>query len=171
MSQRIMTFISLTPTATADAADLADNTYPGAIQGASSTQKIHVREVFIGGQATSNSIATILLARDSQVATGAIALSSANGQADAPWGPNDSVASAAPIVIGTAATNKPRRSASHRLLVLPLNAWGGLLRWQPGPGEDPSLVGNTANVGEISLSAFTGFGGGPIGGHLVYEPD
>ncbi len=64
---------------------------------------------------------------------------------------------AAPVLTGnTNATNKPQRSSTLKLLNQSFNAFGGILRWVAAPGEEISIVGNTASLGELSLSSFTG---------------
>ena len=47
---------------------------------------------------------------------------------------------------------------------------GGIVRWVAAPGEEPSTIGNTASLGEVSLSAFTGGTAGLTGAHIIYEP-
>jgi hypothetical protein len=51
------------------------------------------------------------------------------------------------------------RYVGGHLLCFSFNVW-----------EEVDLVGNTASLGELSLSAFTGTTAGAIGGHLTYEP-
>ena len=69
MARRIVQYVTITPTATADAATtLANATYPYAIQGGSATQVVRMWETSISGQAASSSSPTfMLLARDSLV--------------------------------------------------------------------------------------------------------
>lgn len=169
MAKRSLQNITGTPTATADSAtDLADNTYQGIIQGGSSTQRVNIIEVSLTGQAGSSSPTLNLLARDAQVATGTIAVGT--NQTDAAL--DGSVAAlAAPALVGnTATTNKPRRSTTLKLLNLAINAFGGIYRWVAAPGEEIVVVGNTASLGEVSLSTFTGGTPGLMGSHIIYEP-
>ena len=78
---------------------------------------------------------------------------------------------APPSTFNKAATNKPQRSATlGGLLNLSFNAFGGIVRWVAAPGEEISMVGNTASLGEVSLSAFTGGTAGLLGAHMIYEP-
>lgn len=49
------------------------------------------------------------------------------------------------------------------------NAYGGAARWLAKDWEEVDLIGNTANLGELSLSAFTGTTAGAIGGRVIYE--
>ena len=52
-----------------------------------------------------------------------------------------------------------------------LNAFGGVFFWRANKIEEcPSVLGNTASLGEVSLSAFTGGTPGAIGTHFIYEP-
>ncbi len=168
MAKWSLSFTSLTPTATADATNLVDATYPGAIQGGSATQRINVYEIYMGGQAPSTSSPCFMVfARDSQVATGSMTLSTNAHNAAL----DTAVAAlAAPQQAFTAAaTNKPQRSATLQLLMLPFNAFGGIVRWRAGQNEEISQVGNTASLGETSLSAFTGGTTGLMGTHILYE--
>lgn len=159
---------TLTPTATADTTNIVDATYVGVVQGGSSTQKINHLEVMITGQAASTSSPTfMLLSRDSTVAaTVSLGTGETNAAMDAA-----TAALAAAQVVGNTATTKPQRSSTLHLLNLSLNAYGGAVRWLARDmGEEISTVGNTASLGELSLSAFTGGTPGAIGAHWVYEP-
>lgn len=168
MAKRSVSHRTLTPTATADATNLVDSTYPFALQGAASTQSTNIIEVQIGGQAGASSPTFMMLGRDSQIATGSLTADSTLN--DAPLaGPT--AALAAPVVaFNKAATNKPQRSSTLGcLLNLSLNCFGGIVRWVAAPGEEISMVGNTASLGELSLSAFTGGTAGLLGAHMIYE--
>ena len=51
-----------------------------------------------------------------------------------------------------------------------LNAFGGVYFWRANKWDEcPTTLGNAINVGEISLSAFTGGTPGAIGAHMIYE--
>lgn len=167
MAKRSVSHVTLTPTATADTTDLVDSTYPFCLQGASSTQSTNIIEAMISGQAGASSPTFMLLSRDSQLATGALTADATMNDA-ALSGPT--AALAAPVkTFNKAATLKPRRDVAAHLLNLSLNAFGGIVRWVAAPGEEISMVGNTASLGETSLSAFTGGTAGLLGAHLVYE--
>jgi hypothetical protein len=168
MANRSASHRSLTPTATADTTDLVDSTYPLALQGASSTQETKVKEVYIGGQASAGAVTLMVLGRDSQIATGSLTADTTLN--DAPLsGPT--AALAAPVVVfNKAATNKPRRSVTlGSLLCCSLNAFGGSFLWRAPTGGEITMVGNTASLGELSLSAFTGGSTGLLGCHVIYE--
>lgn len=169
MAKRSVNITTITPTATADTTDLVDATYPNIIQGGSSTQRINILEIFLGGQAGASSPMIFVLARDSQVATGSN--TNGTGQKDAALDPA-TAALAAPALTGNSnATNKPRRSSTLGLLNLSFNGFGGIVKWNPGtPDQAPSVLGNTASLGEVSLSAFTGGTMGALGAHMIYEP-
>lgn len=168
MANRIVSVTTQTPTATADAANLVDATYPFLIQGGSSTQRTNVKEIYLGGQAGSSAPTIMVLARDSTVATGTN--TNGTGQKDAAIDPA-TAALALPAITGNSnATTKPQRSATLGLLNLSFNAFGGLVLWRPAtPDQAPSVLGNTASFGEMSLSAFTGGTPGALGCHCVYE--
>ena len=168
MAKRSVSIATITPAATASGAtNLADNTYPCIVKGGTSTQRTAIIEIYLGGQATVSSPTFMLLARDGQVASGSNTYGS--GQMDAALDASTE-ALVAPVVTGnTNATNKPQRSASLHLLNLSFNAFGGIVRWVAAPGEEIYVVGNTASLGEASLSAFTGGTPGALGAHVIYE--
>ena len=151
-----------TPVAVADTTNFTDAGYM-ALQGGSATQRSNIVEVFMGGQAGASSPSIMLVARDSTVG---VTLSVGRLAALDPH----SAALAAPPVVFNTATTKPQRSATLSLLNLSFNAFGGIVRWVAAPGEQISSVGASANLGEVSLSAFTGGTPGLMGSHLIYEP-
>lgn len=151
-----------TPVAVADAAVMTDGGHH-TLQGGSSTQRLEMREVFVGGQAGASSPSIMAFGRTSTVGG---TLTAARNAATDPA----TAALAAPPLPYTASTTKPQRSATlGMLLSLAFNAYGGLFRWQNGPDENISLLGNTASLGELSLNAFTGGTPGLLGSHIVYE--
>jgi hypothetical protein len=166
MAKRSFKLSTWTPTAVADTTNMTDNGYQG-LMGGSSTQKLTLLEVYMGGQAGASSPSIMLLSRDSTVQATPTALTT--GQSDAPFDPA-TAALAAPPVAFTASTTKPQRSATLGLLNLSFNAFGGIVRWVAAPGEEIGILGNTASLGEVSLSAFTGGTPGLMGSHIIYEP-
>lgn len=166
MAKRSLSYATVTPTATADTTNLVDSTYLGLIQGGSSTQRVNILEVSLTGQAGASSPSIMLLSRDSTVG---VTVSLSTGQTDAALD-GATAALAAPPLAGSTASTKPQRSATLHLLNLAFNAFGGIYRWVAAPGEEISTVGNTASLGEVSLSAFTGGTTGLMGSHIIYEP-
>lgn len=167
MAKRIVSVTTITPTATADTTNLVDATYPCILQGGSATQRNRVWEVYLGGQAGSSTPTYMVLARDSQVASGGT--SNGTGQNDASL-EAATAALALPALTGnTQVTNKPQRSSTLKLLNLSFNAFGGIVRWVAAPEEVIDIVGATASLGEVSLSAFTGGTPGAMGAHMIYE--
>jgi hypothetical protein len=170
MAKRIFQAVNFTPTATADAATaLANSTYM-AMKGGSSTQMIDVLEIMISGLAASTSSPTIMqFARHSTIATTPTALAAPNS--DGPMHPS-TAALAAPAVTFVAAGTGPQRSAatSDARLNVGLNAYGGIVRWVAAPTAQWTNLGNTAQLGEASLSAFTGGTVGAVSAHIIYEP-
>jgi len=168
MAKRLFHATSWTPTATADTTNLANGTYM-ALQGGSATQLVNVLEVLIDGQATTSAPTFLQLARDSTVMATPTALAAPNG--DGPMHPS-TAALAAPAVSAVSAGTNPQRSAatSQGRLELGLNAFGGIMKWNPyTPDMAISVLGNTASLGELSLSAFTGGTVGAVSAHIVYE--
>lgn len=167
MAKRSASHRSITPTATADTTNLVDSTYPFAIQGGSSTQQNRISEVFLGGQATASAPTFMVLGRDSTVGATLTADTTMN---DAACDPATAALAAAAATFNKA-TTKPQRSVTLGcLLNLSFNAFGGIVRWTaPDRASEIVLVGNTASLGEISMSAFTGGTAGLLGGHMIYE--
>jgi hypothetical protein len=166
MAKRSFKKATWTPVAVADTTNFTDAGYM-AIQGGSSTQRNNIIEVYMGGQATSSAPCLMILSRDSTVGATLTALST--GESDAAFDPA-TAALAAPPVPFTASTTKPQRSATLGLLNLSFNAFGGVVRWVAAPGEEISMLGNTASLGEVSLSHYTGGTPGLMGAHIIYEP-
>lgn len=166
MAKRSFKKSSWTPTAVADTTAFTDGGYMG-LMGGSTTQRINVGEVYMGGVATSSAPSLMVVSRDSTVQATPTALST--GESDAALDPATAALAAAPVSF-TASTTKPQRSATLGLLTLPFNAFGGVVRWVAAPGYELSLLGNTASLGEISLSAYTGGTPGLMGAHVLYEP-
>jgi len=165
MARYSLTWKSITPTAVADATNMTDSTYPAILQGGSSTMRLNINEVFLGGEASASSSPSIMvLARDSTVAATVTAGTTRNAALD-----GSATAPGTLATFGHIATTKPQRSATLHLLDLSFNAYGGIARWQARYGEEISVVGNTASLGEVSLSAYTGGTPGAMSGHILYE--
>jgi hypothetical protein len=169
MAKRIVSIINQTPTGTADAATaLANGTYPFAVQGGSSTQRIAILEVYLGGLAGASSPMPMLLSRDSTI--GVTGGSFANNGQDNPVDPATAALAAVPLV-NNAFTTAPQRSTTGHLHSFAFNAFGGIVLWRPAdPSQAPSILGNTASNGEFSLSMFNAGTAGALSAHLVYEP-
>lgn len=163
MAKWSMSWNTVTCTAVADTTNYTDNGYCGIVQGGSTTQKINVSEIYMGGQSTSSTVAEMLFARDSTVAATVGATTTFNAALDPA-----TAALAAPQVTGNAFTTKPQRSSTLKLLSPSLNTFGGIVRWVAYPGEEIGILGNTASLGEVSLSSVSG--AGILGGHIIYEP-
>ncbi len=165
MARYNLTWTSVTATAIADTTALTDTNYPFVLQGGNTTMQLKVNELYIGGEASSASTLGILvLARDSTVGGTVVAGGCRNALADA-----SATAPGTLAVFGNSATTDPQRSATLHLLHPSLNLYGGISRWQARHGEEITTVGNTASLGEISLSGFTGTGAGATSGHCLYE--
>lgn len=140
------------------------------ILGGSGTELNFVEEVYMGGLAASTAPMIMMLARDSTIAGTPTALSANSGNSHGPTHPS-SVASTATVFI--AATTLPTRSGSATLgrKTFAFNAYGGLVRCNYANTNDRfGILGNTASLGEISLSSFTGStASSAISGHILYE--
>ena len=166
MALRSFKVSTFTPVAVADTSAMTDGGYMG-LMGGSTTQRLKISEVYMGGQATASAPTIMLLSRDSIVQATPTALSTGNSNADLD---PSTAALAAPPVAFVASTTKPQRSATLGLLNLSFNAFGGIVRWVAAPGSEIGILGNTASLGEVSLSAFTGGTPGLMGAHIIYEP-
>jgi hypothetical protein len=152
-----------TPTAVADTTAFTDGGYM-ALQGGTTTQRVIVSEVYMGGLAGASSPAQMLLSRDTTV--GATALTGVLTSAKDP----SSAALGSPPLAFSASTTKPQRSATNQLLMLAFNAFGGVVRWVAPPGGEIGILGNTQPLGELSLSHASTGTPGLISAHLIYEP-
>lgn len=165
MARYSLTWTSVTATAIADTTNLTDSNYPFLLQGGNSTMQLKISELYIGGEASSASTLGILvLARDSTVGATVTAGACRNALMD-----GSATAPGTIAVFGNSATTDPQRSATLHLLHPSLNLYGGISRWQARHGEEIVTIGNTASLGEVSLSGFTGTGAGATSGHCLYE--
>jgi hypothetical protein len=165
MAKRVFKTASFTPVAVADAANFTNLGYM-ALLGGSSTQRTIIDEVYMGGLASASAPTLMIVGRDSTVGATLTALTT--GESDAASDPA-TAALAAPVQPFTQSTTKPQRSSTLSLGNLSFNAFGGIVRWVPAPGQEWTMLGNTASFGEISLSAFTGGTPGLMGSHIIYE--
>lgn len=168
MAKRSLAVMTVTPTATADTTNLVDSTYMGALQGGSTTQRVNIIEIMLTGQAGASSPSLMVFSRDSQVATGS--LTKTTNTTDSNLDANTAALAAPVAAFDKAATNKPQRGVNDHLLNLAYNAFGGIVRWVAAPGEEITIYGTAALIGQVSLSAFTGGTTGLMGSHIIYEP-
>lgn len=157
---------SVTATAIADTTALTDNNYPYAMQGGTSTQRNLISEVMIGGEASSSTQAVLKLARDSTASASLVA--GTGGKAPVLLDGSGTAPATAPLG-GNSAGTDPQRSSTLHLLNFSFNLFGGVVRWVAAPGYEIAMVGNTASLGDISLSGFTGTGAGASSGHILFE--
>lgn len=166
MAQWAYDIRSWTPVAVGDGAGMTNGGYAN-LQGGSATQRAIIHEVYLGGQAGASSPTFMQLAKDSTI--GITLVQTGNAVAAAALDPA-TAALTNPVVGYNSATTVPQRSTTLSLHNLSFNAFGGIVRLNFPPGQEPVLLGNTASFGEISLSAFTGGTPGLLGSHLVFEP-
>ena len=161
---------TITPGAgTADNSSLTGSTYM-ALQGGTSTQLSFVDEIYMGGQAASTAPLIMLLAHDSTVVATPTALSTPNS--NGPLHPSAGVLTAPAVGAITADTQAIRsNSVSLPKKNFTFNAFGGIVRANYANTQDRfGILGNTASLGEISLSSFTGsMASAAIGAHILYE--
>jgi len=166
MAKRSVSAASITTAPIADTVNITNGAYLSVIQGGTTTQRVNLIEVMLGGQSASTSQPqVIVVARDSTIAVTLGATTTVDAPLDAA-----TAALAAPPITGNTFTTAPQRYASGHLLVFSFNAYGGMARWLAKDGEEISIIGTAVDLGELSCSAFTGTTAGAIGGHMVYEP-
>jgi hypothetical protein len=168
MALRTFTYTSFTPTNTADTSTMANSTYM-AMKGGSGTQRWAIEELYMGGQASASSINDMVIALHSTIAITPTAL--AAPAADRPL--DGSVNALSTVVIPfTAAGTGPQRLTQGYLLTPSYNAFGGIVRlnWSNTQARIVGL-GNTASLGELSLSAKNDTGtSGAMSATIIYEP-
>ena len=167
MAKYTASFSSISCTAYADTSTYTSGLYPLAIQGGTSTQQLKISEIYLGGEASSTSSPAIMvLARDSTVgATIGTNTAVRNALTD-----GTATAAATVALVQNTWTTNPQRSATLHLLHLSFNAYGGIVRWVSSPDQSFTVVGNSASLGEVSLSAYTGSTSAvPMSGHVLYE--
>jgi hypothetical protein len=165
MAKWAFTSEGFTPVGVLDTAAFTDNGYMG-LMGGSTTQRIDIYEVYMGGLATASAPSPMVLGVDSTVQATPTALTTAqsNGALDPATAPL-----AAPQVAFTASTTKPQRAATLRKLAMGFNAFGGVVRINLPQGQEFKILGNAANGGEASLSSYTGGTPGLINADILYE--
>jgi hypothetical protein len=165
MAVRTFAVASFTTEAVADTTNMTDAKHMN-LKGGSSTQYTRIKEVYAGGlEPSTSSPQKLLLARDTTVGATLTALST--GESDEPDDPS-TAALAAPVGVFTSSTTKCQRGTRY-LANLAFNALGGIVRLRFPLNEEPSILGNTQPLGEVSLSGFTGTTAGLIGAHIKYE--
>lgn len=161
---------TITPGAgTADNASLTASTYM-ALQGGTTTQMNFIDEIYMGGQATATAPMIMLLGRDSTVQATPTALAAPNS--NGPVHPSAGVLTAPAVGAITASTQAIRsNSVSLGKKNFTFNAYGGMVRVNYANTQDRfGILGNTASLGEVSLSSFTGTTAAQaIGAHILYE--
>lgn len=158
---------SFTPTATADATTMANATYMS-LGNPAAANMLTISEIEENGQASASAVNIMQFARESTLPTTPTALASPNSD-----GPLNGVAqalSASPVACVAAGTGPQRSNATTgSKLNLAFNAYGGIVRWTAVPGFEIKVIGVTAGVSNMNLSAFTGGSPGLMGAHIIYE--
>lgn len=143
-----------------------------AILGGTSTQMSFVDEVYMGGLAASTAPMIMMLARNSTIGATPTALAANSGNSFGPLHPSAGVLTSPPTGY-IAASTLPTRSGSVTLgrKTFAFNAYGGMVRVNYANTQDRfGILGNTASLGELSLSSFTGStAASAISGHILLE--
>ncbi len=167
MTMRVFKSAGFTPVAVLDAANFTNLGFM-ALQGGSGTQMTAIRSIRITGLSSLGAVTPLLLAHDSVVGASLTALTT--GESDAFKHPS-AAALAAPVQPFTqTSSTKPQRSSTLTLMECGLNAFGGIFKENFYSEEDALwMLGNTASLGEISLSCYTGGSPGLVAADLAYE--
>lgn len=155
-------------------AGAADNvTETGGIMGllgSSPTELNFIEEVYLGGLAAATAPMIMLLARNSTIGSTPTPLSANSGNSHGPTHPSSAAAVATAY---TAASTLPTRSGTvtHARKTFAFNAYGGMVRCNYANTNNRfAILGNTASLGELSLSSFTGSTASvALSGHIIYE--
>ena len=167
MAVRTFAVAGFTTEAVADTVNMTNAKFM-ALQGGSTTQRTKILGVYAAGLETSTSSPQkLLLSFDSQVGGTLTALGT--GESDTEDDPA-TAALAAPVKTFTTVTsgNQPQRAKKY-LASCAFNAIGGVMNRQFPYGREPSMLGNAANAGEVSLSGFTGTTPGALSGEIKFE--
>lgn len=166
MAIRTFAVAGFTTEAVADTTGMTNSKYMG-LKGGSSTQRSKIKAVYAAGlESSTSSPQKLLLAFDSTVVVTPTALTT--GESDTEDDPA-TAALAAPVVSFTAQSGTAPQRAKKYIASLAFNAIGGLVHQRFPFGEEPCIVGNAANAGEVSLSGFTGTTPGAISAHIKFE--
>lgn len=166
MAKRSASIVGQTQTAFADTTGMTDSAYPFYVKGGSGTQRVKISEVKLTGLSQANAPAVILGARDSTVAGTPVAGTVFDAVLDA-----SAEAVANVVIVGNSATTDPQRSATLHLIDMSMNCFGGIFRWWVPDGSEIVVLGNTASLGQFSVSTqqiVTGTA--TLSGHVIYEP-
>ena len=171
MAKRIFFAGGQTYTAQAFTTGLTNATYM-ALRGASGTQLIDILEIKVTGMATASAVGAMLLCRASTVDVGPTALASPNS--DGPMHPATAALAAPPVSLVAQGTTAPQASAvtSDGKVDCGLNFFGGIYRSNFAPTQQFSILGQTADLGEVILfnSSTAGGANGAANAHIIYEP-
>jgi hypothetical protein len=157
---------SFTTAATADTVALTTLKY-WALGGNNGTMQLKINELQAGGEATAASAVQILaFGRDSTVAaTSLTSVGLYNALMD-----GSATAPGTLALFSNSSTTFPQRSSTlGHLIQHSFNSYGGLVRWQARQGEEITIIGNTASLGECSYSGYTGTVASTISTHCIYE--
>jgi hypothetical protein len=162
MARYSATWNTITAAAVADTTTFTAGQAPGFLRSGGAAQQLKINEVYVGGEDTASTPTSMNLARTSTISVGALTVGN-NALVDA-----TSTAPGTTASFGsTAATTFPQRSSTLYLLGLSLNTFGSIARWQARYGEEITVFGATASLGEVALSSRTGTG--KTSGHILYE--
>lgn len=119
---------------------------------------VNVQEIMLGGEAGSSSVARVAVNRPSAAPTGAATAQTAEKLNPASGSATFVVATAYATTQGTLATND--------VIMIPFNAFGGVVRWLAAPGSE-IVVGTQGAVAYLIIRSRSGTP--TVSGHIIVE--
>lgn len=117
-----------------------------------------VKEIMLAGEAGSSAVARVAVNRPSAAPTGAATAQTAEKLNPASAGATHVVATAYATTQGTLSTND--------VIMIPFNAFGGVVRWLAAPGSE-IVVGTQGAVAYLIIRSRSGTS--TVSGHLIVE--
>jgi hypothetical protein len=148
MAQYGTAYSGWTPVAHADAASALANASYHAVRTAA-TSTLRITEVFIGGEATSSTVNRMSLRRIS---------TNASTPGDVAPGPLNPLSAASGSQGYATAGTGPTIASTNHLMNLAFNAFGGVIRVVPSPGEECWATAAVAPSGQLILDSISGTG-------------
>ena len=171
MAKRVFTSGAMTMTASAHGSQATGGGYMSLV-GNSGTQITDILEINITGKAAATVVLATMFARQGTLGTGG-AVTLAAPHSDGPMNFATAALSAAVVAAVDYTTNEviPSNTVSDAKLQLGVNGFGGQIRWNAAPGQQWTMIGNTAAGGGSVLWNSSSHGGAtsPGDAHIIYE--
>lgn len=168
MAKRSFSVTGFTFTATSDSTAMANDSYMS-LEGATSTQRLDVLEVYWGGLATTSAVCLLQLSRSQAGSTTSGLISPASD------GPLDTATATltSPPWSATRFTTGPSSSLAltDAKLKLAGNTFGGIVRWNAAPTQQWTITGNGNGNRTLFHATNQSSGANAVcSAHIIYEP-